>query len=209
MPRTARLRLLTIAVALAAVWLLALLFGGPASPVDTTLSLALRPDRRDALVEAAWMVTWLGDWLVLVPLTLAAAGWLAWRGARRQALLLIAITAAVRLLVSLQKLWFARPRPDVEQFMVEVSHSFPSAHAANSATTLLAIAVLLAPSPTTRAWAIAAAVVASLVVGISRVVLGVHWPTDVVGGWAVAGLATMLLWQQTGAKPSRRRKGAA
>jgi undecaprenyl-diphosphatase len=179
-----------MAIAMLAIWLAAMLFGGAASNLDAGISSALRPEQRDWLVEVALIVTWFGDWLVLVPLALAAAGLLLWRGSIREALALLGAVAAVRLLVTLQKTWFGRGRPDVEQWAVEITNSFPSAHAANSAATFLAIAILVARSRS----AIALALAGTAAVGVSRVVLGVHWPTDVVGGWAFAILVMLPLW---------------
>lgn len=178
------------AACLAALWAVALMAGGPASDWDLAVFSAMRRERWDWFAELAWAVTWFGDWLVLVPVALAAAGFLLWRKSAREAAALLATVAAVRALVALQKLWFARARPDVEQWMVEYSNSFPSAHAANSAVTFLAVAILLVRSRS----AVVAAIAASAAIGVSRVVLGVHWPSDVIGGWAFGILAALPLW---------------
>ncbi len=72
--------------------------------------------------------------------------------------------------------------------MAEYSASFPSAHAANSTVTFLAVAILMTKSR----LATVIAVVLAAAVGLSRIILGVHWPPDVIGGWAFAGLALLL-----------------
>lgn len=200
-PAHPRRRPVMISVILAAVWLAALLAGGPTSQWDTITFASLRPQDRSWIAESAFTVTWLGDWLVLVPLALAAAGYLLWRGQRQQAWTLLATAAAVRILVAAQKEWLGRSRPDVEHWMVEYSASFPSAHAANSLATLLAIAILLPRSRSARRLFVGFALACSAVVGASRIVLGVHWPSDVIAGWAFALLATIPLWSLQSEKP--------
>jgi len=72
--------------------------------------------------------------------------------------------------------------------VVEKTNSFPSGHSAGSMIFFLTLALLLFHRGRWRHLAVAAAVAASLLVGISRVMLGVHWPSDVVGGWAFGAL---------------------
>jgi undecaprenyl-diphosphatase len=176
-----------------AVWLAALLAGGPRAEWNTNLFELLHAQQRGPRVEWALAVTWLGDWLILVPLSIAAAGYLLWCKQRREAWTLLASVMAVRILVAGQKTWIGRARPEVEQWMVEYTASFPSAHAANSLATLLAVAILLPQSRSTSRLFVGIAVACSAVVGLSRIVLGVHWPSDVIGGWAFALLATIPL----------------
>lgn len=186
MPRPA---FLLAMLCLAAVWLIAGWAGGAAFPFDRVLMQTLHPASPDGWVTAAWYATWLGDWIVLVPLGLAGAGWLVWQGRRRDALVLVLALGGVRLLVGLQKQFVGRVRPDVTQYMTETSFSFPSGHSANSAATFLALALLLTGSPLWRSFA----VVLVFLVGLSRVVLGVHWPSDVLGGWAFGALAALAV----------------
>lgn len=173
---------------LIALWLLALYLGGAQSDLDLRIFLALHPGEQSLLVRLAWAITWLGDWLVLVPIGLLAAGSLFLQGRRPDAVALLATITAVRILVVLQKVLLNRGRPDFEQWMAEYSASFPSAHTANSAVTFLAVAILMTKSR----LATVIAVVLAAAVGLSRIILGVHWPTDVIGGWAFAGLALLL-----------------
>jgi undecaprenyl-diphosphatase len=160
---------------------------------DIVLFASLRPQERSWIAEWAIAITWLGDWLVLVPLALVAAGYLLRRGQCRQAWALLAMVAAVRILVAGQKEWLGRTRPDVEHWTVEYGASFPSAHAANSLATLMAIAILLPRSRSASRLLAAVALACSAAVGASRVVLGVHWPSDVIGGWAFALVASIPL----------------
>lgn len=183
-------RTLLPVLALILLWLTALLCGGVSFPLDTTVLDWLHPVDRDGIVDLAWAITWLGDGVVLIPVAAMAAAFLVARRRGGDALALIATTAAVRLLVTVQKDWFGHARPDVLQWMPESSSGFPSGHAANSFITWVALAMLLSGSR----GAIAAAVMLSALVGASRVVLGVHWPTDVIGGWALGALAALVLW---------------
>ena len=137
--------------------------------------------------DIRWLVlavTRIGDWEMLVSLTLLAAGWLIYRRRVPLAVLLLGSTLIARLLVAIQKLILARARPEQENpFVVETSFAYPSGHAANSMVVLVLLALLLTKGERQRWIAVAAAVFASLLIGCSRVLLGVHWPTDVIGGW--------------------------
>ncbi|WP_426959868.1 phosphatase PAP2 family protein [Muricoccus radiodurans] len=105
---------------------------------------------------------------------------------------------------SLLKIGYDRPRPDLVPHAVEVyTASFPSGHAMLSAVTYLTLGALLMrvqPSRRVRSFVLGMAILTTLMVGISRVYLGVHWPTDVMAGWCFgAGWAVIcsmaaLLW---------------
>jgi len=177
---------------LTAFWLGALLWGGLGLGADRSLYLALYAGGDPPLLALSRFLSMLGRYYVLIPLAIAAAVYLAFKRRRRAALLLV-IVFGCRLLVELQKTIFARPRPILTDHLVEVSSlSFPSGHSANSMATLVAVALLL---PTGMRWkwiGVTGAVLLSLLVGFSRVALGVHWPSDVIGGWAF-GLLWLLL----------------
>jgi undecaprenyl-diphosphatase len=100
-----------------------------------------------------------------------------------------------RLLTEAQKYWIARARPDLEPHLVVVkTTSFPSGHATSSMIFYLSLALMLTVHHHARRRLVAAstAIALSVLVGLSRVMLGVHWPSDVVGGWAF-GLLWVLL----------------
>jgi undecaprenyl-diphosphatase len=178
-------------VVLVGIWLSTSVLGGAASQWDSQILSALRPDELGYLIETARYVNWLGDWLVLIPVGIVGVAFLFWQGKQGEALSLALILISVRLLVVVQKNFLGRTRPDVEQWMLETSFAFPSGHAANSAATYVGLALLLTKS---RA-AICAATGISAAIGTSRVVLGVHWPSDVIGGWAFGALSAVVLWQ--------------
>ena len=189
--------------ALAALWLAMLLLG--AGDVDRDVLLALYAGDEPWLALAAMGLTYLGNWPTVVVATILGAAWLAYRGKRRAALVLLVASFSGRLLVILEKAYFARLRPEEHLRMVEVHYrSFPSGHASNSMIAYLAIALLAFDDPAHRRWAVAAALLLSLLIGLSRPMLGVHWPSDVIAGWAFGLFWTLLVvglssrWERRG-----------
>lgn len=176
--------------ALLFVWAGMLLLGG--GGIDQAIITGAHLSEQPGLTLAL-IVTRLGDWEILVALTFLAAGWLMYRRQMPTALFLLGSTLLARLLVGLQKAMLGRVRPEQDNpFVVEESFAFPSGHAANSLIVYLMLALLLTEDRAKRKLAMAAAILASLLIGLSRVLLGVHWPSDVVGGWAF-GLFWLLL----------------
>ena len=198
---TARARFWTAALLLIGLWLGALLWRGSGHASDAGLLLAFYAGGDREAAEAMRAFTELGAWTVLVPLTILFALYLAFRRRRRAALLLITVFGG-RMLVELQKLIFAEPRPNIVRHLAsETSMGFPSAHAANSAITFLAIALLVPASRRWRGVSIAAAAILAVLIGLSRIVLGVHWPSDVVGGWAFGLLWILVCLRLASARP--------
>jgi undecaprenyl-diphosphatase len=183
--------------ALAVAWAVMLLFGG--LDLDRALLLFFHAGERPEIARPARILTELGGYLVLMPLMAAGALWLAWKRRFRDAALLLAVTISGRLLVEIQKVQMGRIRPQENTHLVEVhSLSFPSAHAANSAMVYLSLALLLTSTWPRRALALWAAAWLSILIGTSRVVLGVHWPSDVIAGWAFGLFWTLLLLHLAG-----------
>ena len=181
---------LAIAAALILLLIAVALAGGPAFSTDVGLIHALDAWRRSlvGVTVTAATLTMLGGGFLLVPAALAAAAYLAWRKRVAAAVTLVGITLGGRLAIELAKLVIDRPRPVVGPYPVYVtSTSFPSGHAGNTMITYLALALFLAPRQR-RERALVVAFIGSLVVGATRPLLGVHWPTDVVGGWAFGAL---------------------
>ncbi|WP_315760848.1 phosphatase PAP2 family protein [Sphingomonas sp. Y38-1Y] len=133
--------------------------------------------------------TALGGGTVLTLVTTLVTGYLMARRKIALAAFVASSIVAGSLLTALLKIAFARARPDIVPHLVEVSSaSFPSGHAMNSAMVYLTGAALLAsaePSRRVRVFLIGAALVLTLLIGFSRIFLGVHFPTDVVAGWAI------------------------
>lgn len=187
----ARTAVAVAAVLLAAAWL-AMLVGGT-GPADRATYEWLYAGDRPALAAAARFVTFFGG-----PAVLVGAGFLfvaiMWaRGHRHTGLTLLAVTLLGRGVAELQKYEVARVRPGLEAHLVLVkTSSFPSGHATSSMIFYLTLALVLTHRSRWRRPAAALAILGSLLVGTSRVMLGVHWPSDVVGGWAF-GLLWVLL----------------
>ncbi|MEJ7933897.1 phosphatase PAP2 family protein [Sphingobium sp. AN558] len=134
-------------------------------------------------------ITALGGVTILTLLTALTAAYLLASRKAGTALFLIAAIAGGAIVSSILKAGYARPRPELVPHLVEVhSTSFPSGHAMNSAITYLTLGVLLARSETdrrVRIFLMSVAIGLTLTIGMSRVYLGVHWPSDVVAGWCV------------------------
>lgn len=172
---------------------------------DKAVLLALR-DPQDAAnpIGPAWLeatmrdVTSLGSTFTLTFVTLAVAAWLAMAGRRSTSLLVLASVGGGTVLSNLLKFLFDRPRPDLVAHGVEVfTASFPSGHAMLSAVTYLTLGALVARVSARRrlkVYVLFLAVLLTLLIGASRIYLGVHWPTDVLAGWAIGAAWATLVW---------------
>jgi undecaprenyl-diphosphatase len=143
-------------------------------------------------------ITSLGSTTVLTIVTLAAVFYLIMDGKRASAALVAVAVSGGALLSYVLKFGFDRPRPDLVAHLVEVSTlSFPSGHAMGSAVTYLTLGALLArtqPRRHIKIYVLTVAVLLTLMVGISRVYLGVHWPTDVLAGWCAGSAWALICW---------------
>jgi PfpI family intracellular protease len=172
---------------------------------DTALLLLFRAagDPSDPL-GPAWAeslardVTALGAVGVLAFLTLAAAGFTALQGRRGLALYLLVSVGSGMLAASLLKLGFARPRPDlVPHGQAVYTSSFPSGHSMMSAVVYLTLGALLAsaqPNGRLKAYLLSLALLLTILIGLSRIYLGVHWPTDVLAGWTAGAAWALACW---------------
>lgn len=184
-------------VILACAWLAMLLLGR--GPLDRSIYVALYAGGNPPLILIARIFTALGEPTVLVGAGFLIAAWLWHRGRGRFALGLLLVILVGRGVSEVEKYWIARARPTLEPHLVVVkTSSFPSGHATSSMIFYLTLALSLVPAPWRR-LAAASAVLLSLLVGISRVMLGVHWPSDVVGGWSFG-----LLWVLVTLQPAER-----
>lgn len=194
----AQFRFAAAIVALAAIWLAMLLWGG--GPLDRAIYQAVYAGGHPTLIVIARAFTALGEPTVLIVAGFAAA-FLLWRsGHRHLPWVLIAITLIGRGISELQKYWIGRVRPDVSPHLVVVkTSSFPSGHATSSMIVALTLALALTRHTRWTHPAVALGILLSLAIGVSRVMLGVHWPSDVIGGWTFG-----LLWVLLTLRPAER-----
>jgi membrane-associated phospholipid phosphatase len=131
-------------------------------------------------------ITWAGDGRVLVGLTVVLT-LLLWKRFRLEAAYLVLVGASLAVMSPTLKWLFHRPRPDSALRLVEAGYySFPSGHSLGSAGVYVAVAVMIAViAPRYRVLGAVACVVVVTAVGLSRVYLRVHYPSDVIGGWAL------------------------
>lgn len=138
---------------------------------------------RESLLE----ITALGGYPIIVLVMIAAISALATAGKRKVALFLTVSVAGGSALSSLMKLVFDRPRPDLVVHLDQIyTSSFPSAHAMVSMVVWLTLALVMTRfirKDRLRILLLGLAIGLSLLIGFSRVFLGVHWPTDVLAGW--------------------------
>ena len=178
---------------------------GETHAFDQTVLRALRnPNDLADPIGPAWLelamrdITSLGGFTVVILVTLAAIGYLVIDGKRAAALFVMVSIAGGTVLSEGLKHLFARPRPDLVAHLVEVqTASFPSGHAMLSAVIFLTLGALLARIQRRRrlkAYVISVAIVLTLMIGASRVYLGVHWPTDVLAGWCAGAAWAMGCW---------------
>jgi undecaprenyl-diphosphatase len=178
---------------------------GPPGHLDERLLRELRRADNPAepvgpgwLQEAARDITALGGYTVLTLVVGAVLGFLV-IGRHFPAAILVAVaTTGGWLLSVLLKDLYDRPRPDLVPHLTRVaSSSFPSGHAMLSAVVYLTLGALLArlvPRWRAKLYFVAVAVMLALLVGSSRVYLGVHYPTDVAAGWAAGVAWATLCW---------------
>ncbi len=188
---------------------------GDTRQLDRALLLALRnpQDWADPLgphwvEELGRDLTALGGIGMLTLFTLSILGFLLLRRQFHACLYLALSVGGGVLVSSLLKMLFSRPRPDLVAHGAYVyTTSFPSGHSMMSTATFFTLAALLASLESRlriRIYLLGIAGLFSLLVGLSRIYLGVHWPTDVLAGWA-AGIAWALLCWLIAQQLQRRR----
>ncbi|MHA6718582.1 phosphatase PAP2 family protein [Sphingomonas sp. RS6] len=197
------LALLGVSLGAIALYLLLGLASGFA--LDGRILLALRQPGALAtpigprwLLQSATDISALGGFTVLWLFGSGAIAFLFAFGKRAEALLLAGSLLGASALNALLKLAVHRPRPDLVPHLAEVSNaSFPSGHAMVSAAAYLVLGVMVAqtqPNRWARATLLALAVLLVLLIGCSRVYLGVHWPSDVLAGWCFGSVWALCMF---------------
>jgi undecaprenyl-diphosphatase len=145
--------------------------------------------------EAARDITALGGVAFLALLVTLIVIHFLLRGKWRTGAFLAFVVIAGTLISNALKAFFDRPRPDLTGIVHVATASFPSGHATVSAVTYLTLGVVLARASDThrlKVFYIATAILLTGIVGLSRLYLGVHYPTDVAAGWAIGGAWAIL-----------------
>lgn len=161
---------------------------------DEAVAQALYGLRSPLLDLAMWGLTLLGSVPVLALVVAAVGVAAAHRGERRAAIALVGVAAVEAMLNTLLKLAFERDRPDLWSLVARPQdYSFPSGHAMGAAAIYGFAAVVLARLvPGARPLLAVGTLLLVAAIGTSRVYLGVHWPTDVLAGFA-AGTVLLLV----------------
>jgi membrane-associated phospholipid phosphatase len=178
---------------------------------DSDITRWFVDQRSPTRTDAMRVITSLGSSWVVVPLAVVAVVGLVVAHRRWLALFVALSVSGASLLSVLAKDVIERERPPLDlRLQHSVSYSFPSGHSTQAAATYIAFAVVVTVLSRSRpvrtiAWLVATLVV--FLVGVSRVYLGMHWATDVLGGWMlgsawVAGLTLALTPLTTETRPS-------
>jgi len=178
---------------------------GDSFAFDREVMLAMRaPDDISRALGPPWMlgvardITALGSHAVLVTMLCAVVGWLLLTRRYAAALLVLISVLGGMGISALVKLGIDRPRPDLVPHAVRVySQSFPSGHAVLSAITYLTLAAMLCRTHRERRLRVhfmTIAIVVTFLVGVSRIYLGVHYPTDVLAGWCIGAAWALACW---------------
>jgi len=165
-------------------------------PFDVAAMQAVADHRTSVSTTIAGIGSDAGSFAILAPLTIALLLLRQWKRPADD-LALIVVAAGTAVLPSVVKLIVARPRPTIEHLTHLTSLSFPSEHTTQAAGIYLAIASLLTQGRPAlwRNLALAAAVVIAIMVAASRVLLGVHYPTDVTAGLLLGWLWTVGIFR--------------
>ena len=180
-------------------------FEGETQHFDKRILLALRnpadpsmPIGPPWLTSAALDITALGSATLIGLVVVAVAGFLVLQGMWRTGLFVLLATSGGLFVNVALKQFFQRPRPDVVSHLREVmTTSFPSGHALTSAVvylTLGALSMRISERRITKFYCMGMAMLTTMLVGVSRVYLGVHYPTDVVAGWLIGLSWALLCW---------------
>jgi undecaprenyl-diphosphatase len=178
---------------------------GDTQAFDTRILRALRdPADPSKPIGPAWVesalldLTALGGPTVLALVVMAVVGFLVLQTRYRTAWFVVGTAISGELIDAVMKHAFNRPRPTVVPHLrVAFSTSFPSGHAMESAIvylTLGAILMRVAQTRLTKFYCLGMAMLLTALVGVSRVYLGVHYPTDVLGGWTIGFVWASVCW---------------
>ncbi len=169
---------------------------------DHTILMWFRdPTNIDQVVGPEWLhemvrdVTALGSFVMLGLIVAGVVIYLLMLRLKSEAVLVLISVLGGTLISTVLKMTYDRPRPDLVSMSHQFTASFPSGHAMLSAVTFLTLGALLsklAPTRALRIFSFSSAIFLTLIVGVSRIYMGVHFPSDVLAGWCL-GAAWALL----------------
>lgn len=170
---------------------------------DRAILLALRvPGHPDVPVGPAWLeqsavdISALGGFTLTTLFAGLGIAFLLAVARRMEAAWIAIALGGATLANTALKLWLHRPRPELVPHLARVtSLSFPSGHAMVSSSVYLTLAIMLGEAqPHLRRWFVGVAVIVVVLIGCTRVYLGVHWPSDVLAGWACGAAWALALF---------------
>ena len=188
---------------------------GETEAFDRAILLLFRdPNNIDQVIGPPWVqemvrdITAIGSFSILGIIVAGVVIYLLMAKMRSAALLILVSVLGGTLLSTFLKMGYDRPRPDLTTMSVQFTSSFPSGHAMLSAVTFLtlgAVLAQLAPTLRLRVFCLGVAIFLTLLVGLSRLYMGVHFPSDVLAGWSL-GAAWALLCSSVAVALQRRGK---
>lgn len=177
---------------------------GDTQQLDMSVIMAFRsPGNPSDLLGPLWVeemvrdVTALGSYTFILIVVSASIGYLLLIKKHALAIVVTAAELGGIMLSNLLKTLFDRPRPDIEHAARVFTASFPSGHATLSAVTFLTLGALLTRTNAderVKIYFMSVAVFLTLIVGVSRVYLGVHYPSDVLAGWCIGSAWAVFCW---------------
>ena len=161
-------------------------------PIDTTVLQTIRPLNHPVMDQIMVAITQLGNPHFTVPAFFIVVALLWWQRQRTDAIMFSVNCFGGAVLSTYLKIFFGKVRPALWNSPIEeVTFSYPSGHALGSVVFYGFLAYLLGVRwPEYRKWFYVGAIALSLLIGFTRLYLGVHWPTDLLGGYAIGVLWT-------------------
>ncbi|MEO6052448.1 MAG: phosphatase PAP2 family protein [Chthoniobacterales bacterium] len=202
--------LLTLGIISASLWIFIVLthhvVGGTQHETEAKIMRMMRvPGDLSQPIGPRWLkmasldITALGSVPVLMIVTFLVVGYMLLEQKFATACLILFSTSGGAFLGMFLKYIINRDRPNIVPHLAEVSgQSYPSGHSMLSSVVYLTLAVVLAQTVVNRRskiYIIAAAILITLLVGITRVFIGVHYPTDVLAGWSAGTVWALMVWQ--------------
>ena len=181
---------------------------------EAILMLFRDPANPDEVIGPGWMheavrdITALGSYSLLGLISAGVCAYLLLSKMRSAAMFVMVSVVGGAVLSTLLKMGYNRPRPDLTTMSEQFTASFPSGHAMLSAVTFLTLGALLArfaPTRRLQVYSITGALLLTLLVGSSRLYLGVHYPSDILAGWCLGSAWALLC---SGAALILQRRGA-